>query len=96
MERQPAIYILASHRSGTLYVGVTSNLAARIWQHRQNAVASFTQKYGVHRLVYYELHGEMYAAITREKQLKKWCRAWKIRLIEKANPDWFDLSSTIY
>jgi putative endonuclease len=91
MERQPAVYILASKRNGTLYVGVTSDLIARIWQHRTDAVAGFTRQHGVHVLVYYELHSTMYDAITREKQLKKWNRAWKLRLIEQANPNWIDL-----
>jgi putative endonuclease len=91
MERQPAVYILASQRNGTLYIGVTSDLIARIWQHRTDAVPGFTRDYGVHQLVYYELHGTMYAAITREQQLKKWKRAWKLQLIERANPDWVDL-----
>jgi putative endonuclease len=92
MDRQPAVYILASRRNGTLYIGVTSNLPARAWHHRTNAIASFTQKYGVHDLVYFEIHGTMYEAITREKQLKKWNRQWKVRLIEKANPTWRDLA----
>jgi putative endonuclease len=91
MERQPAVYILASKRNGTLYIGVTSDLIARVWHHRTNAVAGFTHKYSVHVLVYYELHDTMYAAITREKQLKKWNRAWKAQLIERSNPEWTDL-----
>jgi putative endonuclease len=91
MERQPATYILTSTRNGTLYVGVTSDLLARVWQHRNGIVAGFTHKYNVHRLVYYELHETMYEAITREKQLKKWRRNWKIQLIEKGNPSWTDL-----
>jgi putative endonuclease len=88
---QPAVYLLASKDNGTLYVGVTSHLLQRIWQHKQDVVPGFTQQYGVHRLVWFELHGSMEAAITREKQLKKWNRAWKIELIEKDNPDWTDL-----
>lgn len=88
MERQPAVYILASKPDGTLYVGVTSDLIAR---HRTDAVAGFTRDYRVHTLVYYELHGTMYGAITREKQIKKWNRAWKLRLIERGNPNWVDL-----
>ncbi len=91
MEKQPAVYILASKRNGTLYVGVTSDLCKRLWEHKQNLVAGFTQKYRVHVLVYYELHADMLAAITREKQIKKWNRAWKIQLIERMNPDWRDL-----
>ena len=91
MERQPAVYILASKRHGTLYIGVTSDLVARVWQHRTDAVPGFTRQYGVHVLVYFELHGTMYDAIAREKQLKKWNRSWKVQLIEKSNPDWEDL-----
>ena len=92
---QPAVYILATQRNGTLYVGVTSDLASRIWQHKNNQVEGFTERYGVHLLVYYELLVDMYAAITREKQIKKWKRAWKIRLIESANPGWRDLLNEI-
>ena len=89
--KQPAVYILASRRCGTLYIGVTSNLRRRVWQHRTDVVAGFTRKYAVHRLVYYELHGEFLAAIRREKQLKRWSRKWKLRLIESINPGWRDL-----
>ena len=89
--KQPAVYILANKRNGTLYIGVTSNLRQRVWQHKHGVVDGFTKKYGVHLLVYYELHAEMRAAITREKQLKKWNRAWKLELIEGQNPDWRDL-----
>ena len=92
---QAAIYILASQRNGTLYIGVTSNLVQRIWQHKNDQVAGFTEKYGVHNLVYYELFDDIVNAITREKQLKKWNRAWKIALIEKQNPEWQDLWPTI-
>ncbi len=91
MTRQPAIYILASKRNGTLYIGVTSDLVKRVWQHKNDMIEGFTIKYGVHRLVYYELHADMAEAIRREKQLKKWNRAWKIELIEKENPKWGDL-----
>jgi putative endonuclease len=94
--KQPAVYILASARNGTLYIGVTSNLSWRIEAHRSGAVGGFTEKYGVHSLVYFELHSEMYEAIQREKRLKKWNRAWKIRLIEESNPEWADLSGQIY
>jgi putative endonuclease len=87
----PAVFILASRRNGTLYIGVTSNLQARIWQHKNGTHEGFTKKYNVHMLVYHELHGDMPAAITREKQLKKWNRAWKLRLIEEGNPEWRDL-----
>ena len=91
MEKQPAVYILASGRNGTLYIGVTSNLPARIWQHRNDLAEGFTRRYGVHTPVYYELHADMTRAVTREKQLKKWNRAWKLRLIEERNPGWKDL-----
>ena len=91
MERHPAVYILANKRNGTLYVGVTSNLASRIWQHRCDVVPGFTREYGIHLLVYFEMHNTMHAAITREKQLKNWKRAWKLRLIEASNPHWRDL-----
>ena len=89
---QPAIYILASHIRGTLYVGVTSNLIQRIWQHKNNLALGFTQKYGVHTLVYFELHATMVNAISREKQLKAGSRAKKVALIEELNPTWSDLS----
>lgn len=92
---QPAVYILASQRNGTLYIGVTSDLVQRIWQHKNDAVEGFTEKYGVHSLVYFELLDDMLNAITREKQLKKWNRAWKLVLIEKQNPTWQDLWPTI-
>ncbi len=89
--KQPCVYILASKKNGTLYIGVTSNLIQRIWQHKNEQVAGFTKKYAVHQLVYFEQHEEMMAAITREKQIKKWNRQWKINLIEQENPDWEDL-----
>jgi putative endonuclease len=91
MSRNPAVYILASKRNGTLYIGVTSDLIKRIWEHKHDLVEGFTRKYRVHVLVYFEQHDEMAEAIRREKQLKKWNRAWKIELIEKANPEWRDL-----
>ncbi len=90
-EKRPCVYLLASGRNGTLYVGVTSDLVKRIWEHRDDLIDGFTAKYGVHVLVYYEMHGDMLTAIAREKQLKKWNRAWKIRLIEQKNPEWKDL-----
>ena len=86
--KQPAVYILASALHGTLYVGVTSNLVQRIWQHKQEVAEGFTRKYRIHQLVYYELHADMTAAIVREKQIKKWRRAWKIQMIERATPLW--------
>lgn len=85
------MYILASQRNGTLYIGVTANLIKRIWEHRNEVVEGFTKKFGIHLLVYDEQHGTMESAIAREKQLKKWNRAWKLRLIEEANPEWFDV-----
>jgi putative endonuclease len=89
--RQPCVYILASKRVGVLYDGVTSDLADRVSLHKQDVIEGFTQKYGIHTLVYYEMHDTMPAAIKREKQLKKWNRAWKVRLIERFNPEWRDL-----
>jgi putative endonuclease len=83
--------MLASRRNGTLYIGVTSNLVERIWQHKQDLVEGFTKAYGVHRLVWYEMHVDMMAAIAREKALKEWKRAWKLELIERENPEWKDL-----
>ena len=91
IEKQPTMYILASHRNGTIYTGVTSNLPARVWQHKNDLVKGFTKKYGAHTLVYYEVHEDMLSAINREKQIKKWKRAWKLALIEKQNPNWRDL-----
>lgn len=88
---QPCVYILASDRNGTLYIGVTSNLLARVWQHKNNQVKGFTKKYKVHHLVWYEPHENMESAIAREKALKYWQRQWKIRIIELFNPDWKDL-----
>ncbi|HET6782883.1 MAG TPA: GIY-YIG nuclease family protein [Pseudoxanthomonas sp.] len=89
--KRPAVYILASERNGTLYTGVTGDLLARTWQHREHLVDGFTKRYDVTMLVWYELHAAMDAAITREKQIKKWNRAWKLRLIQEANPRWRDL-----
>mgnify|MGYP001545001746 CR=1 FL=1 len=93
--KEPAVYILASKRNGTLYVGVTSDLLQRAWQHRSDEVEGFSKRYGVHRLVYFEMHHDMASAITREKQIKKWRRAWKLNLIEADNPSWTDLWQTI-
>ncbi len=93
--KQPCVYIMASKKNGTLYIGVTSNLVQRIWQHKNQQVKGYTEKYGVHQLVYFEQHQEMLSAITREKQLKKWNRQWKINLIEKENPQWRDLWNQI-
>ena len=88
---QPAVYILASKPQGTLYVGVTSDLVKRVWQHKNNLAEGFTQKYGVHTLVFFELHATMYDAISREKQLKAGSRSKKLALIEAMNPAWQDL-----
>ena len=95
MNKHPAVYILASKRNGTLYIGVTSDLVKRIWEHKNNMVEGFTKRYNVHQLVWYELHGSMESAITREKRLKNWKRKWKLELIESKNPDWQDLYHTI-
>ncbi|MBX3648438.1 MAG: GIY-YIG nuclease family protein [Rhodocyclaceae bacterium] len=94
-ERQPCVYILASKRNGTLYIGVTSDLVKRVWEHQNDLVEGFTKKYAVHRLVYYEMLENMESAIQREKQLKKWNRDWKIDLIEKDNPEWHDLYDSL-
>ena len=95
MNKQPAVYILASKRNGTLYVGVTSDLVKRIWEHKHNMVEGFTKRYMVKELVWYELHESMESAIMREKRIKDWKRAWKLELIESENPDWLDLYDTI-
>jgi putative endonuclease len=91
MIKQPAVYILASRKNGTLYVGVTSDLVKRIWEHRNDVVEGFTNRYGVHQLVWYEIHESMDSAIQREKRLKEWKRKWKVQLIENRNPNWEDL-----
>jgi len=91
MAKQPAVYILTNSRNGTLYTGVTSNLEKRIWEHKNNFVEGFSKQYSTHILVFFEMHEDMWNAITREKQIKRWKRAWKIRLIEEANPYWRDL-----
>ncbi len=93
--KHPVVYILASKKNGTLYVGVTSDLVKRIWQHKNHVVTGFIEEYEVHQLVYFEQFDDMTNAITREKVLKKWNRAWKIRLIEKTNPNWLDLYNEI-
>ena len=91
-ERNPCVYILTSQPRGTLYIGVTSDLIARLWQHREEALPGFTKRHAVKRLVWYEMHATMDAAISREKQLKNWHRPWKLNLIEAANPHWADLA----
>jgi len=92
MERQPCVYILASQRLGTLYVGVTSDLIGRLWKHRHGITGGFVGRHRVYLLVRHEMCGDMAAAIAREKQLKRWHRQWKINLIEQDNPDWHDLA----
>lgn len=91
-ERSPCVYILAIKPYGTLYIGVTSDLIARLWQHRNGEVAGFTNRYTVHRIVRFEQFGDMINAVAREKRLKRWHRQWKINLIESENPDWHDLA----
>ncbi len=93
--KQYYTYILASKKNGTLYIGVTSNLIKRTYEHKKHVEPGFTQKYNVHKLVYYEVYEEIYDAIEREKCLKRWKREWKIKLIEKSNPDWDDLYNGI-
>lgn len=95
MEKRPTVYILASGRAGTLYIGVTSNLAIRVYQHRTGLIEGFTSRYGVRRLVWFESHETMEAAILREMRLKKWNRRWKLALIEERNPLWEDLAVTM-
>lgn len=91
MDRQPCVYLLANDRNGTLYLGVTSSLVQRVWQHRTSAIDGFSARYEIHHLVWFELHETMESAILREKRIKKWNRAWKIRLIDEMNPPWRDL-----
>ena len=91
MKKQPCVYMLASKRNGTLYTGVTSNLLKRIWEHKNHLIEGFTKKYNVTNLVWYEVHETMTSAISREKAIKNWKRAWKINVIEAMNPEWRDL-----
>ncbi|WP_131781358.1 GIY-YIG nuclease family protein [Legionella gresilensis] len=95
-EKQYYVYILASKKYGTLYTGITSNLIQRVSQHKADLVEGFTKKHRIHRLVYYEIHLDVYEAITREKCIKKWYRQWKINLIEQHNPQWLDLSIGLF
>jgi putative endonuclease len=95
LSTQPAVYILASRPHGALYVGVTSDIVTRVWQHRNGAFSGFTERYHVHEPVYVEMHTKMVVAIRREKQLEKWNRACKVRLIERSNPRWDDRSPTL-
>jgi putative endonuclease len=89
--KQPCVYLLASSKNGTLYVGVTSDIIKRVWEHKSDLAEGFTKKYGVHMLVWYEMHENMESAISREKTIKGWKRQWKLELIEKENPAWTDL-----
>ena len=93
--KSPCVYILANRRNGTLYVGVTSDLVKRVWEHKGDFVDGFSKQYGVHMLVYFEMHDRMEDAILREKQMKKWNRVWKLRRIEERNPAWRDLYEDI-
>lgn len=95
MDKQFYVYILAKERNSTFYIGITSNLQKRIFEHKNNTADSFTQKYGIHKLVYYEIFDDPENAIKREKRLKKWNRTWKMRIIEEMNPDWNDLYEDI-
>ena len=96
MEKQPCVYILANKRNGTLYVGVTSDLPKRIWEHKSRVVDGFTKKYGVDMLVWYEADHTMESAIQRENTIKKWSREWKLRIIEEMNPEWKDLYEELF
>ena len=91
MKKGGCVYMMASRRNGTIYIGVTSDLAKRAWEHREGRIEGFTRKYGCKLLVWFEHHAKIEAAIKREKQMKEWRRAWKLRVIEETNPDWNDL-----
>ena len=93
--KRPAIYILASHRNGTLYIGVTTDLTKRTWEHKNKIFDGFTKKYSVHRLVYFEFYEDLLVAFAREKAMKQWNRLWKIKLIESVNPNWNDLYDSL-
>ena len=95
MIKNPCVYILASKRNGTLYVGVTTNLVKRVWEHKNDLVEGFTNRYGVHVLAWYEVHETLSSAIAREKAIKEWQRKWKLQLIEQTNPQWRDLYSDL-
>ena len=95
MERQPCVYILTNSRNGTLYVGVTSNLPKRIWEHKNHVIEGFSHLYHLEKLVWYEIHDSMESAIRREKAIKKWIRVWKLIVIEEMNPNWRDLYEDI-
>ena len=89
------MYMLASRKNGTLYLGVTSDLIKRVWEHKNDVVEGFTKRYGIHTLVWYEMHENMDSAITREKTIKGWKRQWKLELVEKENPQWADLHDSL-
>lgn len=95
MEKLPCVYIVASQRNGSLYVGVTSDLIKRVWEHKNNLIEGFTKRYGIHILVWYERHETMESAIAREKAIKEWKRRWKLEIIERENPEWRDLYSDL-
>jgi len=95
MDKQFYVYILASKRNGTLYIGMTSNLVKRIWEHKNDKINGFTKTYKIKMLVYFEAHNNVEIALTREKQIKKWSTAWKLRLIEEKNPSWNDLYDVV-
>ncbi len=95
MDKRYWVYMLASQRNGTLYIGSTSELARRVWQHKRHVVEGFTERYNVHLLVWFEEHSTPMAMVTRERQLKKWHREWKVKLLEASNPDWADLYERI-
>ena len=95
-EIQPCVYIMASRWHGTLYIGVTSNLIKRVWEHQNDVPDGFTRKYRVHTLVWFEQHAKMQSAIDREKELKEWRRPWKVDLSEKVNPQWRDLYPELF
>jgi putative endonuclease len=94
--KQFCVYIMSNHKHGTLYIGVTSNLMSRGWQHKEKVIPGFTARYELDKLVYYEIHANAESAIKREKRLKSWLREWKIELIEKNNPTWCDLYDELF
>ena len=95
MEKASYVYILASQQNGTLYIGITSDLVKRVWEHKNKVAPGFAAQYNVNKLVYYEQHSDIVEAIRREKALKKWLRKWKLQLIEESNPHWTDLYESI-